>query len=189
MKIAIVNKKGGVGKTPFAFSIAKDLGELFLQSNDNSCIEQIYQGKAKILDEVMEIDECVYDFGGFNAAGVLKIVEKCDCVIVPCLPSYNSFLRTAETINEIKNINKNIIILATDYKDAKEEALLEQELDARYKDLPIFYFKNSKIVNHAVNTGLSFMELYNENPLARHSYSNFIFEYKRLLKQIKSYAN
>ena len=26
MIISIINKKGGVGKTPFAFSIAKDLG-------------------------------------------------------------------------------------------------------------------------------------------------------------------
>lgn len=26
MKIAVINKKGGVGKIPFAFSIAKDLG-------------------------------------------------------------------------------------------------------------------------------------------------------------------
>ena len=31
MKIAVINKKGGVGKTPFAFSIAKDLG-YFLQT-------------------------------------------------------------------------------------------------------------------------------------------------------------
>lgn len=29
MKIAVIDKKGGVGKTPFAFSIVKDLG--FLQ--------------------------------------------------------------------------------------------------------------------------------------------------------------
>lgn len=29
MKIAVINKKGGVGKTPFAFSIAKNLGFFF----------------------------------------------------------------------------------------------------------------------------------------------------------------
>ncbi len=48
MIISVINKKGGVGKTPFAFSIAKDL-EYFLQSNDNSIIEKIYPEKAKIL--------------------------------------------------------------------------------------------------------------------------------------------
>ena len=41
MIISVINKKGGVGKTSFAFSIAKDLG-LYLQSNDASIIESIY---------------------------------------------------------------------------------------------------------------------------------------------------
>ena len=186
MKIALINKKGGVGKTPFAFSIAKDL-DMFLQSNDNSCIEQIYPNKAKILAEVKDINNCVYDFGGFASSGVLDIIAKCNCIIIPCLPTYNSFLRTIETINEIRSKNKNIILLATDFKDNREEEFLELELDKRYNDIPIFYFKNSKIINHAINTGLSFMELYNENPLAKHSYSNFINEYRRLLKQIKTY--
>ena len=125
MKIALLNKKGGVGKTPFAFSIAKDLG-LYLQSNDNSCIEKIYKGKAQILDEVVEIDNCVYDFGGFVASGVLDIIKKCDAIIIPCLPSYNSFLRTLETIAEIASINKNIIILATDYKDDREKEFYDR---------------------------------------------------------------
>lgn len=37
MIVSVINKKGGVGKTPFAFSVAKDLGH-FLQSNDNSIL-------------------------------------------------------------------------------------------------------------------------------------------------------
>jgi len=184
MKIALLNKKGGVGKTPFAFSIAKDLG-YFLQSNDNSCIEQIYPGKAKILEKVVDLDDCVYDFGGYVAPGVSEILAKCDVIVIPCLPSYNSSLRTLETINEVRPLCDNIILLATDYKDAKEENFLEKELDERYDDIPIFYFKNSKIVNNAVNTGLSFLELYNENGLTRRSYGNFIAEYRRLLKLIK----
>ena len=185
MKIALLNKKGGVGKTPFAFSIAKDFG-YFLQSNDNSCIEQIYPGKAKILDKVKDLDDCVYDFGGFSASGVLDIIKNCDVVIIPCLPTYNSFIRTVETINEIISINPNIILLATNYKDDREEEFLENELDKRYKDIPTFYFKNSKIVNNAANYGLSFTELYNESSLSKRSYSSFFNEYRRLLKAIKS---
>ncbi|WP_407927486.1 hypothetical protein [Helicobacter suis] len=37
---------------------------MFLQSNDNSLIEQLYQGKAKISAYPKLIANCVYDFGG-----------------------------------------------------------------------------------------------------------------------------
>ena len=46
MIILVINKKGGVGKTPIAFSLAKDLG-YYLQSNDNSVIESIYPYTAR----------------------------------------------------------------------------------------------------------------------------------------------
>ena len=120
-----------------------------MQSNDNSCIEQIYPDKAKILDKVKDLDDCVYDFRGFSASGVV--------VIIPYLPTYNSFIRTVETINEIISIKPNIILLVTNYKDDKEEEFLENELNKRYKDIPTFYFKNSKIVNNAINYGLSLL--------------------------------
>ena len=186
MRIALINKKGGVGKTPFAFSIAKDF-DMFLQSNDSSCIEQIYKNKALISDEVKLLDNCVYDFGGYTASGVIEIIKQCNCVIIPCLPTFNSFLRTLETINEVKEINENIILLATAFKDDKEKEFLISGL-AEYKKMPIFYFKNSKIVNNAVNTGMSFFELFEENSLSQRSYVNFIEEYKRLLDKIKSYS-
>lgn len=75
MIISVINKKGGVGKTPFAFSIAKDL-EYFLQSNDNSIIEKIYPEKAKILPTPKKIDNCVYDFGGFVEKGDWILLKK-----------------------------------------------------------------------------------------------------------------
>ena len=61
------------------------------------------------------------------------------------------------------------------------------ELEVRYKNFPIYYFKNSKILNNAINTGMSFMELYSENGLSKNSYANFIDEYKKLLYKIKAY--
>ena len=157
MIISILNKKGGVGKTPFAFSIAKDLS-LYLQSNDTSCIEQIYPNYAVITDTPKLIDNCVYDFGGFKSAGVLKIISESDYVVVPCLPEFNSLLRTMETIDEIKKINPNIIILATDYKDNAELSFLKENLEKNFKNIPIIYFKSSKIVKNAINSGKSFID-------------------------------
>ena len=143
MEIAVISKKGGVGKTPFAFLIAKDLG-YFLQSNDNSCIEQIYPNKAKILEKVQSIDNCMYDFGGFVAGGVLDVVKKCHAVIIPCTPTFNSVLRTAETISEISKINNRIIILATNFKDDRELEFLKNNLSQIEGSYPIFTSKRQR---------------------------------------------
>lgn len=116
-----------------------------MQSNDNSCIEQICPDKAKILDKVRDLDDCVYDFGGFSTYGVLDIIKNCDVVIIPCLPTYNSFIRTVETINEIISINPNIILLVTNYKDDREEEFLENELDKKYKDIQPFISKIQRL--------------------------------------------
>ncbi|OCR84611.1 hypothetical protein [Campylobacter fetus] len=184
MVISVINKKGGVGKTPFSFSIAKDLN-MFLQSNDISIIESIYKGKAHISETPKLIDNCVYDFGGFVAKGVLEIAQQSDYIIVPCVSSYNSILRTIETVNELVQYNKNILVLATAYKDEKEKEQIISALGENFSDLKIFKFKYSKIIENCMSTGASFLELANENQLSRLSYTNFINEYKKILNTIK----
>ncbi|KGI55834.1 hypothetical protein [Campylobacter sp. MIT 97-5078] len=180
MVISVINKKGGVGKTPFAFSIAKDL-DMFLQSNDNSIIESIYPNKAKISKEPSLLENCVYDFGGFVDKGILDIVRQSDMLIIPCNELYNSILRTIETINEIQTLNKNIIVLVSDYKDEKDKNIIEEMLKSNLSDLEFFFFKHSKIIDNAMIAGLSFTELYNENVLSKLNYKNFFEEYNKLL--------
>ena len=183
MIISIINKKGGVGKTSFGFSIAKDL-ELYLQSNDASIIESIYPNMSKISAQPKLIDNCVYDFGGFESAGVLD--TKSNFIIVPCTALYNSILRTSETINELKEVNKNIIVLITDYTSDEDKEQVESALKSSFKNLKYFYFKRSKILENSMRLGGSFKELGEASPLLKVAYRNFLGEYDRLLKTLKS---
>lgn len=184
MIISVVNKKGGVGKTSFAFSIAKDLN-LYLQSNDTSIIETLYPNMAKISKEPKLLDNCVYDFGGFVSSGILDIIKKSDFVIVPCTELYNAILRTVETINEIKDVNKNILVLVTDYMSENDKNQIVESLSENFVDLQYFFFKRSKILENSMRSGASFQELINENALSKMSYANFNQEYNKLLNTIK----
>ena len=79
------------------------------------------------------IDNCVYDFGGFESAGVLD--TKSDFIIMPYTALYNSILRTSETINELKEVNKNIIVLITDYTSDEDKEQVENALKSSFKNL------------------------------------------------------
>lgn len=180
MKISIINKKGGVGKTSLAFSIAKDL-EYYLLSNDDSAIELAYPKMAKVVEKVKLIDNVVYDFGGFVDSGILNILEKSDFVLIPLTSDLNSFKKTVSIVNEINN--KNIILIANkvEKNDFKE---IENYFKSHF-DYPIFEIKNSRIWRKTFEEKKSVLDIKNANKLNKHIYKKSINGYEKLLKYIQ----
>ena len=179
MKISVINKKGGVGKTSLAFSLAKSLN-LFLLSNDDSVIESAYPEMSKIMENLKLIDNAVYDFGGFVDSGVLEIVNKSDFVIIPLTSDLNSFKKTVSLINEIDN--KNIILVAN-----RAEKLDFEEIEQYFKkhfDFPIIEIKNSRIWKKTFEEKKSVIEIKNENKMNKYIYRNSINGFEKLLKII-----
>ena len=117
---------------------------------------------------------------------MLDIATKSNFIIVPCTALYNSILRTSETINELKEVNKNIIVLITDYTSDEDKEQVESALKNSFKNLKYFYFKRSKILENSMRLGGSFKELGEASPLLKVAYRNFLGEYDRLLKTLKS---
>lgn len=182
MIISVINKKGGVGKTPIAFSLAKDLN-LSLQSNDNSVIEDLYD-RAKICHPTLA-EDTVYDFGGFTDAGVLDIIKESNVVLVPCHNDFNALKRTIETIEELQPHNERIAVIVTKIdKDADYEAV-ESTLSQYFDDLHFFKLKNSKIFKNSMETGLSVSELYQFNPLNKAAYKSIFEQYEEILSVLK----
>ena len=185
MILSIINKKGGVGKTPISFSLAKDLG-YYLQSNDNSVIESIYPDMAKITEHPSLIDNCIYDFGGFVDAGVLKIIKESDVVMIPCSIDYNSILRTVETIEEIQPHAKAIIVIVTKTEKENDFQSVKDAITQHFDDIVFFEMRLSKVFKNAIETGLSISELYNESPLSKNAYKTVYNQYLNVLNLFKN---
>lgn len=185
MKIAVLNKKGGVGKTPISFSLAKDL-DLDLQSNDKSVIEFIYKDRAKILAKPFLADNTVYDFGGFVDAGIVDIIKGVDAVIVPCSVDYNSILRTIETIEEIQHYNNKILVVITKTEKESDFHSVMEQINELVENLFFLELRNSKIFKNSIETGLSVTELYNETPLSRSAYKTVFQQYNAILDSFKT---
>ena len=184
MILSVINKKGGVGKTPIAFSLAKDLG-YYLQSNDNSVIESIYPEMAKISPTPEIIENCVYDFGGFVTTGVLPILKVSDAVLIPTSTDYNSILRTVETIEEIQALNNRLFILVTKTEKESDFQAVKDAISAHFDNLEFFELRLSRAFKNSIETGLSLSELYHETPLSKCAYKTVYQQYRSLLELFK----
>ena len=184
MILSVINKKGGVGKTPISFSLAKDLG-YYLQSNDNSVIESIYPDMAKISSNPEIIENCIYDFGGFVTSGVLPILKASSAILIPTSNDYNSILRTVETIEEIQPLNENLFIIVTKTEKESDFETVKNALSQHFDNLQFFELRLSKAFKNSIETGLSLTELYHETPLSKCAYKTVYQQYKTILELFK----
>jgi len=184
MIVSIINKKGGVGKTPISFSLAKDLG-YYLQSNDNSVIESIYPDMAKISPTPEIIENCVYDFGGLVTAGVLPIIKESSVILIPTSNDYNSILRTVETIEEIQPYNNNLMIIVTKTEKESDFQTVKDAISHHFENLEFFELRLSKVFKNCIETGLSISELYHETPLSKCAYKSVYQQYSTILELFK----
>lgn len=196
MKIAVINKKGGTGKTPIAMSLAIDLN-LTIATNDTSVLgyfamqekHYFYQKAFFISDKELENfqmqENQIFDFGGWTSKGILKVLAQCNKILIPCsAENPNSILQTASTISELQVFNSKIIVIITMHEREEEFEAKQKELKEHF-DLPIIPLKKSKIFSNVISKGLSVKEIYSENQTSRHIYRNIYPQYDALLNLVK----
>lgn len=188
MKISILTKDGGAGKTAIAFGLAKDL-DYYLISNDDSVIERAYEGMAKIMSKPKIIDDVVYDFGGFVDAGVIDVVKASDLIIVPCINDLNSKMKAIKTIQELQAYNSNFIVVATRLEGEKDFLEVKSAIDKAFGNIPVMPLRKTKLFKNALEFGQSPLELEAESKQIAYTQRNILKEYKSLLNYVKECNN
>lgn len=172
--IAIINKKGGLGKTPIAVNTAKATDSIIL-TNDDDVVEVVH-GNTKVLPlkEIAELDfnalpNTVIDFGGFVEAGTTSIIERCDLVVVPVVNNISSLKRSINAIDELSQLNKNIVIVATMTTD-KSDLVNIKTTFKDYKIKAFFELKKTELFNNSLNQGLGIEDYLDTNNILRMAY-------------------
>ncbi|MDD5406947.1 MAG: hypothetical protein PHE73_08435 [Sulfurovaceae bacterium] len=182
--ITVFNKKGGTGKTSIAYSVAKDLHYPLL-SNDDSVIESIYPGKAKILDNIQLIDhDVVYDLGGFIDPGMIEIFKSSTTILVPTLLDINSIKRTINTVMELIKYCENIVIIINRVENKKLPKYKQSINALEGLGKKIVYIRESEAITNSMHLAKSISELYAESALTKYSYSGIYEDYKKLLERV-----
>jgi cellulose biosynthesis protein BcsQ len=172
--IAIINKKGGIGKTPIAVNTAKATNSILL-TNDDDVLEVVHKNTRVLpLDEIAGLDftvlpNTVIDFGGFIEAGTTSIIERCDLIVVPVVNNISSLKRSINAIDELIQLNTNIIIVATMTTDKSDL----ENIKSTFKDYKIkafFELKKTEIFNNSLNKGLGIEDYLDTNNILRMAY-------------------
>jgi len=190
MIISIFNKKGGTGKTSLAFNIAKDL-DFFLLSNDDSNIESLYPHKAKVLEKIYipKTGNIIFDLGGFIDADLINLFKQSNLIIIPTTLDVNAIKRTINAVLEIKNYNKNIMLIINRISP-KTTSKFKESIDVLKKlSLPLYRIRESEAINNSIHTGKTILELSLGSPLAKNAYKGIVSDYEAILHVIKEQMN
>lgn len=201
MKIAILNKKGGTGKTPIAMSLAIDL-QLNIATNDTSVLgffsaqqDSYFYGRTSFIHDEDLInfkmsENQIFDFGGWTPRGAINVISQCDKVIIPCsAENPNATIQTASTITELtQSIDKvidKIVVIITMYEKDDEFSERKAEIE-QYFSVPILPLKKTKLFNNVIGRGISPKEAFNESLANQHFYRNIYPQYAELLDFVSS---
>ena len=179
---ALASRKGGVGKTPIALSLAIDL-EYFFLTNDRGIATEVYSN-SRYIDKPIPVQNSIYDFGGYASAGVIEVVKQSDLLIIPVINESDAFVKTILTAHELKPYAKETILIATrTEKNDMDE--ITKEMRERLPNIKIFELSKSKIFKRVTKDGMSILQIANETPLNRYVYRKILAEYTELLNYIK----
>ncbi len=196
MKIAVINNKGGVGKSILAYAIALEKKYLFITNEPRSPAVQIFpENHALIMendDSISGLDEklnVVFDFKG-NTTGnlVRETLIAADYIIVPVIyrdvDDIFPMEETIYSIREIEDYNSNIIIVGNDVQKHSEFDSINDILSGFF-DYPILRLNRAKLFPRSIKNGIGVTEYIGENRLLQANYHNAYNQFKKILEHLE----
>ena len=210
MKITLYNIKGWAGKTPIATNIVLDR-EYALATNEPYNILSTFIPEDRLLNVELEVPfpsipdhiDIVFDLAWSISKKSLSIpsaIEQSDVVIVPIYNELKCLSAGLNTIIEVANFNKNIIVVATklikqkgdhspDWKQCQDfkniERMIQSKIDFK---IPILPLKLSKAFDLIFEHETSIEWLQKANPLAHYTYREVRNQFDDLYFLIDTYA-
>ena len=209
MKIAVYSSKGSAGKTPISTNIALDK-DFCIGTNeafhvyegfipDNQLIA-LHTEEAFPSDLVEHDIDIVFDLAGSIsklAVSISSALKMADVVIVPVYNEYKALVASLNTINQIREINTNIVVVATKLQKQKRDVFTDnwtqsedfKNIEAAVKskfgsDIPVLPLKFSKVFDNIFEEQKSIRQMMNATGLAKHTYKDVAKQFDEIYKVI-----
>jgi len=191
MKITIFNQKGGVGKTMLATQIALYFDLKIIELDPYGILKSLMQDrvlKFGLRDKIDEnLDNVVFDFGGFDDLRLSQVAKQSDLVIIPFNPTLISLGGTLKSYYKVRDLNENILFIANGYLKEQDVKDAVEFLEENIKEhIDYFSIPYTRAVQTAENEIVSIIDLPKQGGLKKHTYSRIARIFENLMEVIKN---
>ena len=171
MKITIFNQKGGVGKTMLATQIALYFDFKIVELDPYGILKSLMPErvvKLSLRDKIdKNLDNVVFDFGGFDDLRLDQVAKQSDLVIIPFNPTLVSLGGTLKSYFKIKDFNGNILFVANGYIKEQDVKDAVEFLKENIKEsIEYFSIPYTRAVQTAENEVVSIIGLHKQGDLS-----------------------
>lgn len=192
MKITIYNFKGGVGKSSISLNLALSLGYGVITNDIYSPLEKILKkehllkiSQSENIPDIPKDYNIIYDLGGYIDKRAIKALKTSDVVLIPTINDYLNLQVTIDTIQEIEQINKHIIIVANKTQSGDFEKI--KSVMREFYNYEIVELKYSKAFKNIFLENCSIEQMCKKSALSAFSYKKINAQFNNLIDTINNY--
>lgn len=187
-KILIWTIKGGCGKTSISAELILRLNYPAVTNEKGSMLTHIvHKDRLKILKDGEKIPNLdvgvIFDFGGYIDDRIKDAAKQSNFILIPTLPEASDIQGCINTIQAIKEFNKNIIIIAN---KTKGNGCLEtvKSTVKNIGEYPVFELKESRSLPNIYLEKKSIGQMMKDKPLLKHAYKKINSQFDSLLEHL-----
>lgn len=211
MKITVYSTKWSAGKTPIAMNIAFDRWYCIGTNEPHHIFDRILPDSQFLsLDlndpfpEIPEDIDMIFDLAGSISKSALSIssaIRQSDVVLVPIYNEIKSINAGLNTIAEVLNLNKNVVVIATKLQKKKWEGIFtdwSESADALNikkavhtmigEQIPVLPLKYSAVFDLIFEQEKSIAQLMETSGLAKYQFQEVAKQFNNIYNLIDSYG-
>jgi hypothetical protein len=193
MKIVMFNLKGGQGKSSIALNLALTLNANVISNDIITQLEDVLPednflkiGKDEEFPDIEEKIDLIYDLGGWIDERALKPIKEADLVIIPMMNGIMNNKTSLNSIQQIKEYNKKILVIAN--KTKKNDFEIISELISMHfpeDSYPIFELKETTAFEKILEREQPIQKIIADDKLLKFAYSKVSEQFEEIIKFIK----